>query len=331
MVGLGQRIVFVVVAAAARHRQAQQRAAGGLDEVGHEFGTATVLLVERRCGVVVRSEPEKAGGDEAIAVGRRGRSATEQFVTRQLFADELVQWLVGVERSDDVVAVAPRLGAELVPVETVAVAVAHRVEPQARPVFTETRRGQETFHQAIHRRATSVPLELRDLFRRRRQPRQVEVEAPHQGPAIRLRHGLGLGCLEAREREAIDIRSAPGSLLDLGKRWIRHRFERPEIEALTAEDLDDRIAGIGPGVADARSVGRNSNGGGSGRVVGPREPVPDPSFQNRDVPRRELLLGRHREVLVRMHHRRDQKRLGRLSQDRRRTGVSAFENGRAGV
>ena len=62
----------------------------------------------------------------------------EQFVTCQLLANELVERFVLIERANDVVAKPPRLRAEFVPVETVAIAVTHDIQPHPRKMFAET-------------------------------------------------------------------------------------------------------------------------------------------------------------------------------------------------
>ena len=189
MVGVGERIVFVIVAAIARERHGEERARGRLGKVGHQFGAAAVLLVEGPGGIVLRAEAQVAGGDEGVLLGFILRRAFEQFVARELFANELVERLVRIERADDVVTKAPCLGPELIPVETVAVAVADHVQPEPGLMLAVARRGEELIHEAFVGVGTPVVQKRRQFFRRRRQAGEIKVEPTGERAPV----GLGGG------------------------------------------------------------------------------------------------------------------------------------------
>ena len=74
---------------------------------------------------------------------RRRASAGGQQVAGELLEDELVVRLVGVERGDDVVAVAPGVAVGDVLVQAVGVGVAGHVEPVPAPALAVARRGEQ--------------------------------------------------------------------------------------------------------------------------------------------------------------------------------------------
>ena len=71
-----------------------------------------------------------------------GRLRVER-IAGQLFFDEAGVGLVVVEGADDIVAIGPSVGAELVFIVAVGVAVVDDVEPVAAPAFAIARGGQE--------------------------------------------------------------------------------------------------------------------------------------------------------------------------------------------
>ena len=126
-------IELVVVAACAIHRHGHrggerlrghvveiERTRGAFEHVALRFHLAH--KIPRTCG-------EKAGSDDALRIIRR------DDIARDLLAKELVVGLVGVQRIDDVVAIAPRIRAEFVALKAVRVRVMRDVEPVACPAF----------------------------------------------------------------------------------------------------------------------------------------------------------------------------------------------------
>jgi hypothetical protein len=116
----------VVVAACALEAEAEEDIAGGVGDVVEDGvpltgGVAVIVFVD--------AAAEVAGGDDGFGVVR------EEFVAGELFHDEAVPWLVRVEGSDDVVAIAPCVWAVVVGFIAVAVGVADEVEPVAGPAL----------------------------------------------------------------------------------------------------------------------------------------------------------------------------------------------------
>src|SRR3954454_419143 len=142
MICLRKRIVFVVVTAAARHRQSQKRRARRLGDVRQQLRPTAVLFIEKCRSIVLRAEPQIAGRDQTILLDSCLWRTVQQLIPGELLADKLIERLVGVERTHNIVAEPPRLRAKLVPIKTVAVAIPDHVEPQPRKVLTKPRAGQ---------------------------------------------------------------------------------------------------------------------------------------------------------------------------------------------
>ena len=85
MVGLRKRIVFVIVAAIARHRETKKRAGGRFSQVSHQFGAAAVLLVKCACRIVMRPQSQIARGNQRILLRVVLRCAFQQLIASQVF------------------------------------------------------------------------------------------------------------------------------------------------------------------------------------------------------------------------------------------------------
>jgi hypothetical protein len=125
-------IELVVMAAGAAIGHADEGCAYGVGDFVEVFLAAK----EEGLGVALIGEvAEEAGGDYGFGI------VGPELVAGDLFMDELVVGLVGVERLDDVVAVAPGVGTGFVGLETVAVGVAGEIEPVASPPPAVVARG----------------------------------------------------------------------------------------------------------------------------------------------------------------------------------------------
>ena len=177
---LADRVVFVVVAAAAVERQRHPGRAGGLQAVDDRFDEpllddATALAVEAVVAVEAR-------GDDL------GFQRVRQQVAGELFDGELVERLVLVVGADDPVAPGPHR-ARRVALEAVAVRVAGEVEPLHRHLLAEVGRGEEPVQRAGPRVRRVVREEGLLVVLGRGQARQVEGGPAQQGRPV----GLGVG------------------------------------------------------------------------------------------------------------------------------------------
>ena len=138
VIALRNRIEFMIVATRASDRESEDGLRDGVDllvgEIEREL--ARIAFVE-----IERAERQEAGGDEllrAFAIVLRRKQ-----IAGDLFADELIVRLVGVQRPDHVIAIAPGVWHGGVHVAPGALRVAGDVEPMAGPGFAEARGSEE--------------------------------------------------------------------------------------------------------------------------------------------------------------------------------------------
>ena len=135
VVGLRDRIVFMVMTIGAGKRQTEERLGGGVDQVGHQLIMPFAVLPENGTRGIVGTEAQVTGGDELIDLGlvprrvRRGR----QLVAGELFTDERVERLVVVESTHHVIPIVILCGAKLIAFKPVRIGVAYDIEPVAGP------------------------------------------------------------------------------------------------------------------------------------------------------------------------------------------------------
>ena len=140
-IALQDGIELVVVAAGAIDGHAEE----GLTDVGGDFGEhflAALFGIDVAGDQVLGAGAQVAGGDQRFVV------AGGDFVAGDLLADEAVVGLVRLEGMDDVVAVAPGVGALEIEFEAVGIGVANDVEPFGGPAFAvggEASRRSTTF------------------------------------------------------------------------------------------------------------------------------------------------------------------------------------------
>ena len=150
IVGLRNRIEFVVVALRAADRQAVERLDGIADhivaiQVPRNFA---VVLCFGNLGVTnqiprpCRNEPESLDTVSRVGI---------QHVAGNLLLDEPSPGLVLVKRPHDVIAIGPGVGSRLVLIVSVGVAVVDDVEPMPGPPLAVVRRIQQLVHQSLVR------------------------------------------------------------------------------------------------------------------------------------------------------------------------------------
>jgi hypothetical protein len=226
VVGLGQGIELVVVAAGAADRDAEhRRPAGGhhVVELGGAGGLE-LLLGELRGEGTGR---EETGGLQRLDVARC------QFVAGNLPLEERVVRQVVVEGPDDEVAVV--VGERPVVVLFVAEALGEPgdVEPVLRPTFAEGGPRQQVVHDPPVGRIGRVGDEGRDLRRCRGQTGDVEGEPAPERLRIGLWRGHQADPLLGGEDEPVDRVPAPAPWVRRPGRLDRcEGTERPELPRL---------------------------------------------------------------------------------------------------
>ena len=118
-------------------------------------------------------------------------------------------------------------------------------------MFAVARRREEFIHEPFIGISAMVREETLHLLRRRRQPGEIEVKPSRQRALVRLTRRSDSGRFEPRQRETIQRRARPSLVLHCGWLDTLHRFERPEIETLPAENTDDGIALVAPCITEA--------------------------------------------------------------------------------
>ncbi len=102
---------------------------------------------------------QEAGRDERVLAVR------PQLVAGELLFHELVVGLVVVEGGDDVVAIAPGVGARAVGVVAVAIGIAREVEPAAAPALAVLRRGEQAIDELLVRLRRTILARTPSLLR----------------------------------------------------------------------------------------------------------------------------------------------------------------------
>ena len=185
----------------------------------------------------VLSIAQEVRGDEQIdclQICCFSRFESGQLVSRQLLADELVERLVGVQRTDDVIAVTPGVrpvgvGAEI----AVGIGVAGGIKPVFPPPLSETRRRQIPLDHLFIRSRRSVVQKLFDRIRRRRQPGHIEADTANQRPPIGCRTNRQLLLLKPRLYVPIDGIPQAFQITNGGQRGICERAKRPVNASVT--------------------------------------------------------------------------------------------------
>ena len=191
----------MVMAARAAHGDAEESATHRVELLVDDVELHLPAVV---AGDHLGAQGEEPGGDEALdPLVRILPGSAGQQVSRDLFVDQAVEGLVPVERIDDVVPVAVRVGVGHVLVDAVRVGVASHVEPVAAPAFPVAWRREEPVDEPLVRVGRLVGEEGPHLLRGGRKAGQVERGAPDERPPRRGRSRPEPRLLEPGEDEAI--------------------------------------------------------------------------------------------------------------------------------
>src|ERR1700753_788387 len=89
-------------------------------------------------------------GAEAVVAGRNHRVIGHviKLIAGKLLTQELVVWLVIVERTDDVITILPGIRLEAIALETIGFGEANQIEPVAGPLFAIVRRCEQRIDEA---------------------------------------------------------------------------------------------------------------------------------------------------------------------------------------
>ncbi len=171
IVALGKRIELVIVAASAIEREPQRGGGDRIDDVV-EFVSASATAQVAGHGFV----PDLVPGPRAQESQSRDRLRIVgiDHVAGNLLAQKLIEWLVMIERIDDVVAISPGMGAFLVAFEAVCIGIMDHVEPVAAPTLAIVGRCQKSIDDFFKRIGRRVGQEGVAFLGSGRQADQVE-------------------------------------------------------------------------------------------------------------------------------------------------------------
>ena len=203
VVVLGERVVLVIVALRAGHREPQPGGAGRVDAV--EEVVEPLLLGDRAPLAIQQVVAVEATGD-LLGGGRLG-----QKVARELLGRELVEWHVVVESLHHPVAPDPLPGIAVL-LKAVGVGVAGSVEPGQRHPLAIVLAGEEPVDHLLVGVGRGVGHERIDLLRRGRDPDEIGVESSQERRPVSLGRGRDTSFLEFREHEPIDVVAWPGGV-----------------------------------------------------------------------------------------------------------------------
>ena len=166
IVGLGNRVDFVVMTAGTTNRQTQKGICRRLENIIHIIKPG-LFLVDGF--VIPQAKSIVSGGNDIVRYGRI------EFVTGKLLHYKLIIRLVVVEGSDDIIAIAPHKRFRVIPFIAVGFGIANDIQPMPTPLFAVMFRSQQPINQitiSIRRLVFNKCLHVNG---RRRQPREVVV------------------------------------------------------------------------------------------------------------------------------------------------------------
>ena len=187
-------------------------------------------------------------------------------VAGDLLAHELVVGEIVVERPDEVIAVAPRIGKLGVPLAAVRLAVADEIHPVAREALAEARGGEHSVDSGRVGCRRRIGGEGQHLLGAGREPGEDERQPPQEHRRGSDRGRLEAGCVESGGQKAID--RVVGPIGAACRRWIVavKRLKTPPSATLGEIGRGCGRAGAG-GLTRIRGAGRDPGAEGGERVV----------------------------------------------------------------
>ncbi len=291
----------MIVTTGASDCQTHERTGGHVDLLVNK-----IHLEFRRITVVegFRANGEKARSHQTLVGWLFGKQ-----IPRHLFADELVERLVLVERFHDVIPEPPGMGKRDVPFHAVALGITGHVQPVPSPAHPELGTRKQTVHHLLEGVRSIVFQKIPELLGGRRQSDEVKKHPAGQCRLVRIRSGLQALLLKACKDQVVNGRARPPPVLDFGFGLIQG-LKGPKFLSLLNVDLilDHRLAR--PWVRRAHL---------------------DPSLQSLDHLIRKLLLWRHLQIFVPPMNRLHQQAFRRIPGHNRRTNVASLPHAELGI
>ena len=212
----------MIVAAGTAEREAEHRAAEGVDAVGEiemlEIGVGGVA-------VALADGEEAGGGDEIGVVGRL--SLTGEDVAGDLSGEKSVVGHVGIEGPDHPVAVAAGFADGVVGAVAGRVGVAGDVEPVASPALSVGTRSEEPVDDPLPGIGGGVVEKGADLGGRRREAGEIEGDAAEEGAPIGERRRFQPSSFQPGDDEAVDVVGHEPRIRDGRRRCCQRTCKAP--------------------------------------------------------------------------------------------------------
>ena len=175
---LGDRVIFVVVAAATIKGESQPHRAGGL---GHIHDVVDAVLLGDSSAFAIDGMITQEAGSKALL-----RCGVGQKIACKLPNGEVIPRDVAIKGVDNPVSPRPH-GTFAIALITVGVGIASSVEPWPGHALTIGRVGKEAVDELVVSVGSPVIEKCSDFFRTRRQATKIEREAADEGGSISSR------------------------------------------------------------------------------------------------------------------------------------------------
>ena len=178
--------------------------------------------------MVLLAEKRPPGRDHRLIDVRAGTEPRlGEKIAGQMFDQKLIVRDALVERTDEVVAVVPGVGDDVVALVPARLGVAHQVHPVPRPTFAEMRRGQQPVYDAFAGAGSGVREKRLNVVATRRQSSDDEVNAAQPRALIGGWRGRQLRLLQSVQDETILRRERPARVLHRRDFLPVGRFPQP--------------------------------------------------------------------------------------------------------
>ena len=242
IVGVGDRIVPMLVTLSTADGQSEQRRRHDLDDFCNDLVGSQFLVGPRTAGAVGRHSQEPCRNQPVGLLG--GQVLVRrwyQFIAGQLLDDKFVPRLVRIQSPDRVVAVLEGPGpGRILLGHPVAVGITDDIQPVPGPAFAIRRRGQQAIHQSGPGTRRLVGNESLDHSRFRWQAMQIERQPANQCRPVSLWTETLTTGFQFGQQKRVDRRPQQLAVLDSRQWWTPNRPKGPMLPLLERETAFDQ-------------------------------------------------------------------------------------------
>ena len=219
IIGLGNRIEFVIVAACTFDRQSQKGGGRRVYQIFKSFINVVLRVIRL---IVPCAQSQKSGGNHSLF------AAIRDFVSSQLQADKLIPGKICIQCLHDPVSILPGKWFGLVAFIATGVGIAYHIQPVSGPAFTIVRRCEQAVNQLLILNGSQPPLPCPvcgssqfHVGLQRWQSGYHPAQPSHQFPCSCRRGRCQLMLLQSSRKESINGMRLPGVPGDSRRlRWL---------------------------------------------------------------------------------------------------------------